>query len=272
MTRPLWLRSFGSWMFRYRRTWRGSVATSFAFPVLYLAAIGAGLGSLVDRHVAGRRGAGQLVSHAGLAQLGGVRYLVFVAPGLLAGSAMQIATSESTFPIMGAIKWQRHYEAMLASPLRVGDVLAGHLGYIAARLALACGAFLAIAAAFGALPSPQAAVALPAGVLTGMAFSTPLVAYAATQENVTGFNVINRVVVVPLFLFSGSFFPISQLPSALRVIAQLTPLYHGVALARASTLGHLLAISSLGHVAYLLGLTWLGVIVALRTYRNRLAP
>jgi lipooligosaccharide transport system permease protein len=265
MGRPLWVRALGSWGFRYRRTWRGSVATSFAFPVLYLAALGVGLGGLVNRHLASQPG------RPGLTALGGVTYLVFVAPGVLAGSAMQIATSESTFPVMGAIKWQRLYEAMLATPLRTGDVLAGHLCYIASRLALASGAFLAVAAAFGAVHSPEAVVALPVGILTGMAFSTPMVAYAATQETIVGFSVVERLVIVPLFLFSGSFFPIAQLPGALQLVAELTPLYHGVALARACMLGHLVTLSSLGHAGYLLALVAVGAWAASRTYRARLA-
>jgi lipooligosaccharide transport system permease protein len=247
--------------------WRGSVATSFGFPVLYLAALGVGLGGMVDRQLGGASRAGT----AGLAALGGVTYLVFVAPGLLAGSAMQIATSESTFPIMAAVKWERTYEAMLATPLGVRDVLAGHLGYIAARLCLANGAFLVIAAGFGALHSPEAIAALPFGVLTGMAFAAPIAAYAVTQDTVVGFNVVNRLLIVPLFLFSGSFFPITQLPGPLRVVAELTPLYHGVALCRAATLGHLATPSTIGHLAYLVALAAIGVAVAARTYRKRLA-
>ncbi|HVC25013.1 MAG TPA: ABC transporter permease [Acidimicrobiales bacterium] len=263
MTRPLWVRAFGSWIFRYRRTWRGSVATGFALPLLYLAALGAGLGTLVDHHVAGT---------AAVASLGGAGYLPFVAPGLLAGSAMQVATSEATFPVMAAIKWERLYEAMLGTPLRVGDVLAGHLAYIALRTGVTSGAFLLVASGFGALRSPEAALALPAGVLVGIAFATPLVAFAATQHDAVGFNVVNRVVIVPLFLFSGSFFPISRLPGALQVVAELTPLYHGVALARSCTLGHLAAWSTLGHVSYLACLAALSSLAARRSYRARLAP
>jgi len=260
--RPLWVRAFGSWTFRYARTWRGSLATGFALPVLYLAAIGVGLGGLVDRHVTG----------GGPSSISGIGYLSFVAPGLLAGSAMQIATSEATFPVMAALKWERRYDAMLATPLRVCDVLAGHLGYIAMRSGATSAAFLLVATAFGAVHSPEAALALPVGILVGLAFATPLAAYAATQQNAVGFNVVNRLVVVPLFLFSGSFFPITRLPGALRLVAQFTPLYHGVALARAATLGRLAAPSTAGHLAYLVALVACASVVAGRTYRHRLAP
>ncbi len=125
---------------------------------------------------------------------------------------------------MGAIKWQRTYFAMLATPLRVGDVLAGHLIWIAARVATAVAAYLVVMAAFGATPSLETIAVLPAGVLVGMAFAAPLAAFAATQENEDALHPgLPARASIPLFLFSGVFFPISQLPAGLRVIAYVTP-------------------------------------------------
>lgn len=253
--RPLWARSLGYWAFQYKRTWRGSLTSSFLYPLLYLAAMGVGLGTLVDHHV-----------H----DVAGVAYLSFVGPGVLAATAMQVATNESTYPVMGAIKWERTYLAMLATPLRVVDVLVGHLVWMALRVAVTSAIFLAVLVAFGIPRSPEAVLALPAAVLTGMAFATPITAFAATQEKDATFAVIYRFVLIPLFLFSGTFFPVTRLPGWLQPVAQATPLYHGVALCRALVLDQGLGWPALGHVAYLVGLSALGVLAAGRAYRRRL--
>jgi lipooligosaccharide transport system permease protein len=254
-TRPLWVRSLGYWVFQYKRTWRSSLSTSVLEPLLYLAAMGIGLGTLVDRHV-----------H----QVGGVSYLAFVGPGLLASAAMQVAVSEASYPVMGAIKWVKTYLAMLATPLRVIDVLRGHVAWIALRLALATGIFLGILAAFGLARSWEAALALPAGVLTGLAFCAPVAAFAATRENDVAFSVIYRFGVVPLFLFSGVFFPITMLPGWLQPVAWATPLFHGVALCRSLVLGDATLGISVVHVAYLVALGAGGYAAARVTYRRRL--
>ncbi|HUZ20752.1 MAG TPA: ABC transporter permease [Acidimicrobiales bacterium] len=260
---PLWRRAFAYWCYQFTRTWRSTLTASIVYPVLYLAALGVGLGSLVDHHLGTGRGVGGL---------DGVTYLRYVAPGILAGSVMQIAVNESTYPVMAATKWVHTYDAMLATPLRVLDVLAGHVGFVLLRLLVTSATFCAIAAGFGALVSPEAALAVPAGVVTGLAFATPVMAFAVTQERDSGFSVIHRLFVVPLFLFSGSFFPISQLPGFWQEVAVVTPLYHGVALCRACTLGRLWTPACLAHAAYLLALASAGWVAARRTFRRRLAP
>ncbi len=155
----MWLRAARYWGYQYKRTWRSSVVTSFLIPVLYLAAMGIALGSLIDKH-----------SHG----VDGVSYVAFLAPGLLAGTCMQIGTNDATYPVMGAIKWMRTYFAQLAGPLSVYDVLLGHLAWIAARLAIVTSIYLAVMAIFGVVYSPWAILALPAAVLTGMAFAGPV--------------------------------------------------------------------------------------------------
>ena len=190
------VRSLEYWAYQYKRTWRGGVVTSFLSPVLFLAAMGVGLGGLVHSATAARG-------------LHGVSYLVFLAPGLLAANAMQVAVQESTYPVMGAIKWIRTYHAMLATPLRVIDVLLGHLLWIALRILMVCAIFLGVMAAFGTTKSWTAVFLLPAGLLTGVAFAAPVVAFAATRDNDSGFNALFRFGVMPLFLFSGTFFPLS---------------------------------------------------------------
>jgi lipooligosaccharide transport system permease protein len=252
---PPSVRALRYWAYQYKRTWRGSITTSFLYPVLYLAAMGLGLGTLVDKHTGS-------VDH--------VRYLLFIAPGLLAATTMQIGGNEATYPVMAAIKWMRTYYAMLASPLRVIDVLLGHLGWIAVRLVTVSVIYVAVMAAFGTVLSPWVLVAVPAAVLTGLAFASPIAAYAATQDTDTAFTTIYRMVLIPLFLFSGTFFPVGQLPGWLQGVAHATPLYHGVSLCRDLTLGQVHAVADPLHALYLAALSGAGTWAALVTYRRRL--
>lgn len=250
------VRALRSWLTVYRRIWRASVFSSVLGPLFYLGALGFGLGSLVNRH--------------GTSGIGGVPYLAFVAPAILAMQAMQTAMSESTFPVFGATRWDYRYTAARATPLRPVDIYRGHLLYIALRLTANSAIFLAIAAAFGSLRSPWAAAALPAAVLCGLAFAAPVAAWAVTVTRDTSFNYAFRFGMTPLMLFSGTFFPLSRLPGWLRLIAYATPLWHGVALCRALTLGTLGAGSIAIHVTYLLALTGLGLWAGSVTYRRRL--
>src|SRR3954467_1231290 len=219
------LRSLEYWAFTYKRTWRSGVVNGVLSPVLFLTAMGLGLGGLVS-------------SQSASPNLDGVSYLVFLAPGLLAANAMQVGVQESTYPVMGAIKWYKSYHAMLATPLRVIDVLFGHLLWIAVRVLMVTVIFLGVMVAFNTTESWLAILAIPAGLLTGLAFAAPVAAFAATQERDTGFNALYRFGVVPLFLFSGTFFPVSQLPDALEPVAYITPLWHGVDLCRSLVIGN----------------------------------
>ena len=248
------LRSYAYWVAQYRRTWRGSVITTVVTPVLYLTAMGVGLGSLVHRSSA----------------IGGVTYLQFIGPGLLAATAMQIAVGESTFPVFASFKWLRIYHAMAATPLMPLDILIGHVMWIATRIAMASGVYLGVVTLFGGARSPLALVAFPACVLIGLAFACPVVAFAASREHDNGFAALNRFGIVPMFLFSGTFFPVSQLPVVFRWVAYATPLWHGVELTRALSLGRVGVLTALGHVAYLLAWAVVGFVVALRIYRRKL--
>jgi lipooligosaccharide transport system permease protein len=258
--RVRWTRSLAYFFLQYRRTWVSSLASNFVYPTLYLTAMGVGLGHLVNAHVG---------THA--ATLGGLSYLSFLAPGVLASSAMQVAVQESTYPVLGAIRWTYAYVAMVATPLRVTDVLRGHLAFIVFRLLVTCGTFTLVATAFGAIHSPEAALAVPAAVLCGLSFAAPIAAFSAKQDYDGGFPVLNRLIVIPLFLFSGTFFPVHQLPLVLQWVAVATPLYHGVALSRSLATGHGITWASLGHLAYLLVLVGIGYAWATRTYQARLA-
>jgi len=241
----------------YRRTWRGSLFGSFMTPLLYLTAMGLGLGSLIATR--------------GGAVLGGYDYLHFLGPGILAASCMQSAVFESTFPIMGKIMWRRNYEAMLATPLEVGHLLIGELLWIAFRVLSISSVFLVILTVFGIPRSPLALLAVPAAILTGLAFSAAVIGFAATQRNDAGFSWMFRFVVNPLFLFSGTFFPITQLPEPVQWVAAATPLYHGVSLVRGTILNDAAILSGWPlHVAYLLAFFGVAAVIAHQLLRRRL--
>ena len=240
---------------QYRRVWRGTAVTSVVTPIVYLLALGVGLGVFVDR-------AAELP--------GGISFLEFVAPGLLAATAMQLATFESTWPVLAAIKWDRQYHAMLATPLRTRDIILGHQGFVAARLFATSTVYVVVIALFGAVESPIGVLAIPVAVLVGLSFSLPLAAWAAHVENEVSFVAIFRFVILPMFLFTGAFFPIENLPALLEAVAYLTPLYHGVTLCRQLTLGDVELWAALGHTAYLLAFISVGYAAARYTYRKRL--
>src|SRR5216683_2228837 len=178
MASPPTVRQLRCWLTFYRRTWRGTVYSSVLSPLLYLGAMGLGLGTLVDSR--------------GPAQLGGVSYLVFLAPGLLAATAMQTAVGECTYPVFVSVNWNKTYQAAASSPLRPADVFHGHVLFVALRLAMNCVAFLAVAAAFGAVRSAWAIAAVPVAVLTGLAFATPVEAWCVTRTKDTSIYVILR--------------------------------------------------------------------------------
>jgi lipooligosaccharide transport system permease protein len=252
----MWDRALSYWWTSYRRTWRGSLFSGFLSPLFFLAAMGYLLGSLVDR--------------GSSSALGGVSYLAFVTPGILAAQAMQTAIGESTWTVMGAVKWQRQYHAMLAAPLGVTDVLVGHLAYVAIRVTITSAVFVVVAGVLGAWQSWWAVLALPVAVLTGMAFAAPTFAFSAKTEADGGFNVLFRFIIMPLFLFSGTFFPVSQLPGVLQPVAYATPLWHGVQASRDLALGQASVLGVLGHMAYLSLWVAAGVLLARWSFRSRL--
>jgi lipooligosaccharide transport system permease protein len=245
--------------YQYRRAFRGSLFGSFVNPALFLTAMGLGLGGYVNA--------------SSPDAFGGVSYLQFLAPGLLAGSAMQQGIFEATFPVMYGLVWRRIFHAMYATPIGPRAVALGTLAWIAFRLALVAAIFTLVAWGFGAVASPLAILGIPAAILTGLAFAGPMGAYMATQRTPDKFSAIFRWVITPLFLFSGTFFPIESLPGALQPIAWLSPLFHGVELTRGATLGTLLddPLRAFAHLAILVGLVAVGGILFVRNIRAKLA-
>jgi lipooligosaccharide transport system permease protein len=240
----------------YRRTWRGSVISCFLNPVLYLLAMGVGLGKLVDQ--------GGGTSNLALP------YLTFLAPGLLAANAMQTAAGDASHPVMAGIKWRKTYHATLATPIEVRDLVLGHLGWVTIRVAFVSVVYAAIMTAFGATNPLQGLLSVPPAILTGAAFAAAVTAYTAHLKDETGLNVLFRFIIVPLFLFSGTFFPVSQLPDWIEPLAYATPLFHGVSLCRGLALGVPFEVPPAISIAYLA--VWLVAAgwLALRIMRRRL--
>jgi lipooligosaccharide transport system permease protein len=240
----------------YRHAWRGSACMSFLQPTLFLLAMGTGVGALMGSSAA--------------SVVGGFSYLQFLAPGLLAASCMQTATFESSFPVTAKMTWNRNYAAIAATPMSVADIVLGEVAWIGLRQSLIATAFACVMLAFGVPTSWLALLALPAAVLTGVAFSAPIMAYAATLKSGGSFSVVFRFVISPLFLFSGVFVPVSRFPEPLQTLAWLTPLFHGVELVRGLMLGTIQSPAWIIHVAYLLLMLAIGIAVSFRTFGKKL--
>jgi lipooligosaccharide transport system permease protein len=238
----------------YRRLWRGSVFSSLLAPLLFLGAMGVGLGGLVDERNA---------------DVAGVSYLQFVAPGLLVATVMQATAGGSLWPVLGGFKWLRTYHGVVATPVPPGALYSGLIVWLSIRAGIAATAFLVVASLLGAIPSWWGVVALPIAMLCAAAFAAPLAAFTATQDTDVTFPLVIRIVVMPLFLFSGTFFPTSQLPDAVRPLVLLSPLYHAAELARAATTGHL-GWASLAHAVVLAGCIAAGAWWGRRTFSRRL--
>lgn len=239
----------------YRRVWRGTLFGTIVSPILFLTAIGVALGSLVPT----------------MTTFGGVPYIVFLAPGLMASQAMQTGTQESSWPLISGFRWNKTFEAMIGTPQGVRDIVLGHLYWLIVRIGIVTGVFLIVSWLFGAITSPTAILAWPAAILTGLAFAMPMAAWTATRKNEQSFSIIFRFIITPLFLFSGTFFPIEQLPQVFQTLAWFTPLFHGVALTRALAIGQPIdPLVLLLHALVLVALAVLGTLIAFRTFRKRL--
>jgi lipooligosaccharide transport system permease protein len=241
----------------YRRTWRGTVFSTFFSPLLFLAAIGVGLGTFVDE-----------ANPAGIA---GVSYIAFLAPGLLVAQAMQTATFESTYPVMAGIRWLKTYVAMILSPLETSHVATGQLLWTGLRVTLGAIVFVVLMVAFDALEPVHAPLLVVVAALTGLAFAAPIQAFAAAQKNDTAFASLFRFVIMPMFIFSGTFFPITQLPELLQLVAFVTPLWHAVALSRGIALETLEPAWAVVHVSYLTAMIVIGLLWSFRTFGKKLA-
>lgn len=240
----------------YRRTWRGSVISTFMNPILYLLAMGLGLGSLVD-------------AGGGSVQLD-FPYLDFLAPGLLAAATMMTATGESLYPVMSGMKWTKSYYDALATPITTRDLVIGHFGWVTLRILFTSVVFTGVMVAFGTIELATALLVIPPSVLGGLAFAGPVSAYAAQLENETGLSAVFRFVVTPLFLFSGTFYPIEQLPDWMEPVAYVTPLWHAVETTRAVALGIETTWAPVFHYAVMVAFLVIGGVIAHHFFHKRL--
>ena len=250
-------RLFDYWAIVYLRTWKGSVISSFVTPLLYVVAMGVLLGGFIAGDPARLDGA--------------TTYLAFVAPGMVAAQTMTTVFGEVTYPVMGAVKWHKSYFAMIASPLAVREVVLANLGFVVFRVATTSAVFLAVLAPFGVFGSWWGVLAaFLVQLLLGLAFATPVYAFSAGLRDESAFSLVFRLGMIPLFLFSGAFFPISNLGAPLEALARVTPLWHGVDLTRMLTLGRVDGSLAALHVAYLAVLALAGWFWAVRRLTRRL--
>ena len=234
-------------LFVYRHGWM-VILSGFFEPLFYLLSIGFGLGALIGT-IPGPGGAP-------------ISYQLFVAPALLASSAMNGAISESTFNFFFKLNYNKTFTAILSTPLSPGDVAVGELMWALFRGGLYAIGFMVVMIVFGLVVSPWVVLAVPAALLIGFAFGAVGMAATSFMKTWQDFDLI-QLVILPLFLFSATFYPIETYPEALRVIVQLTPLYQGVDLLRALTVGVISPVL-LFHVAYLLVMGVVGLLVVSR--------
>ena len=239
----------------FRRGWHSYLLSGLSQPFLYLVSMGVGLGFYVNRNGGAP---------------GGVPYLDYIAPALLVTQAMMAAAFESAWPIMGKIEWDKTYLAALNTPLGAMDLLVGDLMWIGFRATLLSVLFVAVIIVLGAAASPLIVLAVPVAVLTALSFAAPIMAFTATQTGVGGFNALFRFGITPLFLFSGTFFPVEKLPLVLQPLAWITPLYHGVAAARSLSLGQIDPVGLTVHSGFLVAVIVAGVAAGRVTFRRRL--
>lgn len=264
-------RALGSWyvtehMVRAMRAYGWTIIVgALGQPVLYLLGLAVGLAALIDApiDVAGQQ----------------VPYLVFVAPALLMTSAVAVASEEFTYPVMAGFKWRRYFYGFNASPLSSGQIANGVVAGAGARMGVTVVLYFLFIVLFFAWLQPDATrpgtawIAILVALLGGLAFGTPLMAYAASIEDDKGqFALVQRFIFMPMFLFSGTFYPLSSLPDWLEWIGWISPLWHATELGRVVTYGQpsppiLIAV----HVIYLLVLSVGGLIVGRRLFERRLA-
>ncbi len=259
-------RRFGAWyvtehMVRAMRAYGWTIIVgALGQPILYLLGLAVGLAALIDAPV----------SEGGVE----VSYLVFVAPALLMTSTIAVASEEFTYPVMSGFKWRRYFFGFSASALAPGQIATGVMFGAAARMIVTAVAYTAFLYVFGAIPDAATGwIAIFIAILAGLAFGVPLMAYAASITDDKGqFALVQRFVFMPMFLFSGTFYPLATLPLWLQWIGWVSPLWHATELGRWLTYGRPIEpLMLFVHFAYLAALTVVGFVIARRLFQRRLA-
>jgi lipooligosaccharide transport system permease protein len=234
----------------FGRYWKATTFSSIVQPTIYLLAFGLGIGSLVS-HV------------------GSVKYVQYVATGVVATAVLFSSAFPGMFNTFVRWQFQRTYDAMLAAPIDVEELITAEVLWISLRAGIYGVAPILVGIAFGLQPSPGMLLVIPIGVLTGFGFASFGVAIAAVAKTIDNFNYVTSAVLTPLFLLAGTFFPVSSLPPGVRTVAQFNPLFHCVQLVREAVLGGL-GIVSLWHTAVLVAFALIMWRVAVRQLGRRL--
>ncbi|MET3803861.1 lipooligosaccharide transport system permease protein [Nakamurella sp. UYEF19] len=245
-------------MLVWRRSALSTVIAGIVTPLLYLLALGFGLGTLVN-------------SGPGAASLGGVSYVKYLAPALVTAAALQAGVGEAAYPVYSRFKWSRVFWGISSTPVSTAQITNGQLLFLATRLAIGSALYYVVVLVFGAAGGWAGLLVIPIAVLTGASCAVWVMALAGRMRREgTAFNVVFRFVVVPMTLFSGSFFPIERMPGAIRWLAYISPLWHGNELARAAMLGTGSGLAVLGHLVFLVVLGGAGLVTARHAFSTRL--
>jgi lipooligosaccharide transport system permease protein len=242
----LWRRNLYVW----RKLLIPAILMNFGEPALYLLGLGLGLGRFVG-------------------ELGGLSYLGFLASGMVVSSAMTTASFEGMYSVYTRMEPQRTYQALLATPLEVDDIVAGEMLWCATKALFSGAAILLVAALLGEVAGPRALLALPVIFLTGLCFAGPAILMSAIAPGYDFFNYYFVLLITPMFLLCGVFYPIDTLPAAMQQAVQFLPLTHAVELARPLVTGGVPAQPGL-NLGVLLGYTLAGGYLATRLMRRRL--
>lgn len=236
------------------------IGISIANPVLYLVSIGLGVGAYIDKNTGGMG-------------VDGVSYITFLAPALLATAAIQGAIDESVFPTLEGFKWNKIFFSMNSTPLSGNHIAMGVFFNSLIRVIFTAVMYWFVMLLFGVLEAPRAWLAIFTAVMAGAAFGAMMQALAGMLENENiFFTVLNRFVIMPLFLFSGTFYPLTNMPIYLQWIGWISPLWHATELGRWLTYGHEISTQMLYvHFVFLNSLLLIGVIASRRIFTRRLA-
>ena len=236
------------------------IGIAIANPVLYLISVGIGLGGLIDKSV-------------GPAGVDGVKYLTFLAPALLAQAAIQGAMDETVYPTIEGFKWHKTFYSMNSTPLSGAQISIGVFLAAFLRTIYTVILYFGVMWAFGALDSPKAWLAIPTAIFAGVSFGALMQSVAAKLENENIFFVVlGRFIMMPLFLFSGTFFPLSSMPFFLQWIGWISPLWHATELGRYLTYGHVISGTLLwAHFTILAAMLIFGLYFSVRIFTRRLA-
>lgn len=259
MSTPAAIRVWESHWTLYRAIWKSNVIGSFIQPLLYLVGMGVGVGALVNSNATSED------------LLGGLTYFEFLAPAMLATTAMMIGAQEGLWPVMGGFKWHRTFLAQADTPLSSGEITGGLFLWQVTRALIAATGVAVVLALFDSTRSWGLVLAVPFAGLTAAAFAAPLTAWSATRDREASFPSIMRFGIMPLFLFGGAFYPITELPDWMQPIAKLTPLWHGVELCRNAVHGTLALADALVHIAVLSAFAVVGWVAARVAFARRLA-